>query len=280
MAELSNIELPSGSVYTFADSSARKEIETIKERQSSVMSYAGITTTALSDGATTKPIKIQKADGTEVEYTQANGDVVEYGKLEFIWSDKNGYWSEFGSTGSLKALAFKSSASGSYTPAGTVSSTLTGTQTTIKSTYTPMGTVSGTSTAKGTNAASSVSITPKTTSLYQMSSDGSVTSGSSASCTFPKLNVTVEGETLKLGWVDGSFTTNTPTKVTLPSRAQVTGLWNGYSAATAAAQTFTGAETAISASFSGTAGEASATYTPAGKVSSSFSGSAKTVEVS
>lgn len=53
-------------------------------------------------------------------YTQVNGDIVIYGEEEFIWSDSDSKWHEFGSTGSLKGLAFKDSASGSMTPAGSV----------------------------------------------------------------------------------------------------------------------------------------------------------------
>lgn len=44
-----------------------------------------------------------------------------YGSLEFVWSTSDNKWHEFGSTGSLKGLAFKDSASVSYTPAGSVS---------------------------------------------------------------------------------------------------------------------------------------------------------------
>ena len=38
-----------------------------------------------------------------------------------MWSTSDNKWHEFGSTGSLKALAFKDSASASYTPKGSVS---------------------------------------------------------------------------------------------------------------------------------------------------------------
>lgn len=80
------------------------------------MHYAGVTTTALANGSSTSPIKINEAD-----YTPLNGDVVIYGQLEFVWSTSDKKWHEFGSTGSLKGLAFKDSASASYTPAGSVS---------------------------------------------------------------------------------------------------------------------------------------------------------------
>ena len=80
------------------------------------MHYAGVTTTALADGSSTSPIKINNAD-----YTPSNGDVVIYNSLELVWSTSDSKWHEFGSTGSLRGLAFKDSASASYTPVGSVS---------------------------------------------------------------------------------------------------------------------------------------------------------------
>ena len=66
----------------------------------------------------------------------------------------------------------------------------------------------------------------------------------------------------------------------LPTRAEVKNLWNGVTSATAAAQTFTGASSAISASFTGTAGTATADYTPAVTASGSFTGTKATITVS
>lgn len=111
----------------------------------------------------------------------------------------------------------------------------------------------------GSNAASSVSITPTTTAVYSMTSAGSVTAGTKASFTrgtfsqgtlptmtwamdstdTKKLNITFSQGTLPTHAAD-SFTANTPTAVTLPGRSSVINAWTGYSAATAAAQTFTG----------------------------------------
>jgi len=67
--------------------------------------YLGVTTTALTDDSNTNPITI---GGKSV--TAKTGDIVIYGKLEFVFSDTDNKWHEFGSTGSLKALAFKDSA--------------------------------------------------------------------------------------------------------------------------------------------------------------------------
>lgn len=111
----------------------------------------------------------------------------------------------------------------------------------------------------GSNAASTVTITPTTTDVYSMTSAGSVTAGTKASFTrgtfsqgtlpamtwamdttdTKKLNITFSQGTLPTHAAD-SFTANTPTAVTLPGRSSAIKAWTGYSAATAAAQAFTG----------------------------------------
>lgn len=116
MADISEITLPSGVTYDIKDATARSEISILKGSGTGAMHYAGVTTTALTNGSSTSPIKINETD-----YTPSNGDVVIYGQLEFVWSTSDKKWHEFGSTGSLKGLAFKDSASASYTPAGSVS---------------------------------------------------------------------------------------------------------------------------------------------------------------
>lgn len=116
MADISEITLPSGVTYDIKDATARSEISILKGSGTGAMHYAGVTTTKLENGSSTSPIKINEAD-----YTPSNGDVVIYGQLEFVWSTSDKKWHEFGSTGSLKGLAFKDSASASYTPAGSVS---------------------------------------------------------------------------------------------------------------------------------------------------------------
>lgn len=116
MADISEITLPSGDTYDIKDATARNDISMLKGSGTGAMHYAGVTTTALANGSSTSPIKINEAD-----YMPANGDVVIYGQLEFVWSTSDKKWHEFGSTGSLKGLAFKDSASASYTPAGSVS---------------------------------------------------------------------------------------------------------------------------------------------------------------
>lgn len=107
------------------DAEARQSIEDIQSSITGGMHYLGKSTTAITDGAATGPWVIDGvtyiASGTPAEGQKllAAGDIAIYQELEFIWSGASGKWQEFGSTGSLKALAFKDSASATYTPAGT-----------------------------------------------------------------------------------------------------------------------------------------------------------------
>lgn len=160
MAEISKIVLPDGVSYDIKDATARAAIGAV----SGAMKYLGTSATAISDGSTANPITI---GGKSV--TAGAGDVVIYGNSEFVWSETESKWREFGSTGSLKALAFKDSASGSYTPAGTVS-------------------------------APTVNVAVNTTNVKPFGSAGTL-----PSCTLPEMVATVSGETLTLGWSAGSF---------------------------------------------------------------------------
>ena len=170
--ELSKIKLPSGTEYTLKDSQARTDIANIKTSITQAMHFIGVTTTALSDGATTSPIKIDNVD-----VTPAQGDVVIYGTTgangaapkEYVWNGTK--WSELGSTGSLKSLAFKDSASGKVTPTGSVSSTFTGSSSTV--TITTADNTSGNYQPKGTVTVSTNATTNKTATVSPVS--GTVT---------------------------------------------------------------------------------------------------------
>ncbi len=106
------------------DIEAQADIADIKKSITGGMHYLGKSTTAIADGGATGPWVIDgvtyvASGATGEQKNLAAGDIAIYGELEFIWSGAAGKWQEFGSTGSLKALAFKDSASGDYTPAGT-----------------------------------------------------------------------------------------------------------------------------------------------------------------
>lgn len=100
MADISKITLPSGNTYDLKDQGARDLIAQLQ----GASYFLGITTTALTDQATTNPITI---DGDSV--TAVNGNIVVYGNKEFIFNGAK--WLEFGDLSSLGALAYKSSVS-------------------------------------------------------------------------------------------------------------------------------------------------------------------------
>lgn len=99
MAEISKIKIGS-TTYDIKDAVARATLV-------GGVHYVGITTTALTDKATTSPVMI---DGKS--HTPAAGDIVIYVSgdkhLEFIWNAKAAepHWDEFGSTGELGTAAF------------------------------------------------------------------------------------------------------------------------------------------------------------------------------
>lgn len=106
------------------DAEARQDIEDIKSSITGGMHYIGKSTTEIEDGSNIGPWVVDGttyiASGTPTEGQKllSAGDIAIYNELEFIWSGASGKWQEFGSTGSLKALAFKDNATGSVTAAG------------------------------------------------------------------------------------------------------------------------------------------------------------------
>ena len=103
--EITNVE------FTLKDAEARQMISDL----GNALYWVGVTTTALTDGATTNPIVVAGDDVT-VEV----GAVASYDGLEFVFNGTQ--WQAFGHA-NFGDLAFKSSAEGSYTPAGSVSIT-------------------------------------------------------------------------------------------------------------------------------------------------------------
>ena len=130
------IDLADGTRKYVKDADARGDIASLYELIQNGSKYIGKFTSAVVGGETVTTLKdgdvvtsITTTTGTYVTGTptgsqkQLNaGDytqIVEAGKasVEFMWNGTS--MDEFGSTSLLKALAFKDSASGSYTPAGT-----------------------------------------------------------------------------------------------------------------------------------------------------------------
>lgn len=302
MADISKITLPSGSTYDIKDATARQSISDIQSSITGAMHYRGVTTTALTDGSTTATITI---DDASVTFGASDaGSVVIYSEKEYVWNGTK--WQEFGSTGSLKALAFKDSASGSFTPGGSVSQptftgessevtitavnsplgnytpsglisqpTFTGHELTSTGTYTPSGSVNivgdnnGTRHPVGTQTVSDgapATYTPAGTINLTLEPNRSTVYPVTGTGTLPSLTTTVENENLTIGWSAGS-------KITLGTGVSAI---TGFSSASAR---FSGtavrlATVPIKATFTGAQKSVSVKGTPAGTVSkSTFEGS-------
>lgn len=236
------------------------ELTSLRNSLTTGIHYRGVTTTALYDNATTNPIVINGED-----YTAVAGDLVIYddgtNELEFLFDGTN--WNEFGSTGTLKAMAFADTASGSSSVSvtGTASAqTFTGTQATISIS----GNVTGTGVTITPTSADKVSVTP-------FASGGSFTQGS---------DVFEQGQD---SFSAGSYSvSNGELSITLPTFSQ------GSDSFVQGSDTFVGASggTAVDVlksiptpsvtqgSFSG-----STTYTPAGTNGSSSVSASGTVSI-
>lgn len=122
--------------FDLKDAYAREMIEDL----GNAIYWMGVTVTPLTDGSTTNPILI--GNEQEQEEVRANvGGMAQYNGEEFIWNGSA--WQSVGKN-NFGALAFKSSASGSFTPAGTVSQpsvSVDGNTTTTVNSITDVGTL-------------------------------------------------------------------------------------------------------------------------------------------
>ncbi len=101
--EIQNVE------FTIKDAEARQMITDL----GNALYWIGVTTTVLSEGATTNPISVGGKD-----VTAKLGGLATYEGMEYAWNGSA--WQGMGPS-NLGALAYKNSASGDYTPAGSVS---------------------------------------------------------------------------------------------------------------------------------------------------------------
>ena len=211
MADISKLTLPSGTTYNIKDAKAREDIASIEQSIAGGVSFIGETTTEISDGSTTNPIVINGNNHNAI-----SGNLVVYGSKEFVFDGTK--WIEFGDLGTLKALAFKDSASGSFTPQGSVStSTFTGAESSIVFNieenpatvspltgifYTPKGSVSQ-PTFTGSNSTFTGSYTPSGTISFTTTSTiptvspttGTATYTPSGTVSAPTISVATEGDT-------------------------------------------------------------------------------------
>lgn len=274
MPDIKQIQLPNGNTYDLRDS-----------RVDSIISqgtrWIGVTTTAISDGSTTSTIKIGGVDHQAEE-----GDICSYNNMEFIWNGT--MWQEFGSTGSLKALAFKDSASGTVAVPKTY--TFTGTAANVSVSGTTAGSVSLTKSAveiktksSGTNSYTPAgSVSTPTISVKTAGSTTSVTpfgsAGTLPSATMP--TYTVSNEILTI--TAGSFSAGT-----LPSAGTAVTVKTGDAAYQSSQPSFTGtatylttaADVATGASFTGASMTSTGSVTATGSVTTATTEN-KTVTVS
>ena len=113
MADISKITLPSGTTYFIKDQQARNDIAAIQSAISGGVTFMGETSTPLTDGATATSIVI---NGNSI--TAVKGYLVVSGSKEYVFDGAK--WVELGDLSLLGALAYKDSASGNYTPTGSV----------------------------------------------------------------------------------------------------------------------------------------------------------------
>lgn len=230
MAEISKIKLPSGTTYDLKDTVARQMASGV------IHLIQGVNETPLTDRATTNPIIV---DGKS--YTAVSGDATFWENKEFVYDGS--IWHEFGDLTGLKALAYKDTASASYTPSGAVSTpSFTGAELTSTGTYTPGGSVS--------TPTISVKTAGNTTTVNSITDVG----------TLPSLTTTVSDEILTIAFNQGS----------LPTKGSDTTVKTGDAEYQSTTPTFTGNEATISVA-----------GTPEGTISTpTFTGDTATITVS
>lgn len=290
MADISKITLLNGTTYDLKDAQARNDIEDIKGAIAGGVTFMGETTTALTDGATTNPITINSKSVTAIK-----GYLVVYNSKEFVFDGTK--WIEMGDLSVLGAMAYKDSASGSFTPSGSVSQpTFTGNETTSTGNFTPAGGVTlSTEATTSTGAVSYISaigtksfsgtaatIKPKVTAAGTVAiSKGTGTANYTpeGSVAAPTISVKKAGSTTTVNSITAvgtlpSLTTTVANEVltigfdqgTLPTKGANTTVKTGDAAYQASAPAFTGTGAELKATFTGTEVEGSASYTPAGTV--------------
>lgn len=165
---ISSFTLPNGDVVEIKDEVARAA-------QESGMHFLGVTTSDISDGSTTATITIGGQSVTAVA-----GDIVTKGNKELLFDGS--VWHEMGDLSTLGALAYKATASGSYTPDGECSG-------------------------------ADVDLTTVTKYVANSATGGGSVSAGTASA----FSASVSNEVLTFTWSAG-----TPTSVTLPSFSEQT----------------------------------------------------------
>lgn len=293
---ISKIRVSDGNIYEIADKWARDQITAITG--GSAVVFKGVSTTALTDGGNENPTV-----GGSVVTSKTTGDLYFVGNDEYIYgADQKWHWLG-NQLGQLGDLAYKNSATATYTPAGTVSQpTFSGAASTVSMNYTPAGTVSK-PTFSGTASTVNISYTPGGT-VSQPTFSGTATTVSinyTPAGTVSKPNITVTNGTKSINYVTGVGSVPTWssavedetlmftfTQGSTPSTASINAT-TSVTASLDSAPTFSGTQSTLKGgvtpagtvtqpTFSGTAATLKGGYTPAGTVSQpTFSGNAATL---
>lgn len=215
-----------GQGYEIKDAYARSQIaaKTSFKGVMATETKSQLAPTPLTDGATTNPVVVKDGANANKSVTAVAGDIVvgngssASSKDEFIFDGAK--WQLMGSeTQGLGSLAYKNSASGTYTPAGSVSQpTFTGTSASVSITtadntsgnYTPKGSISGITWA-GSSMTSSGKFTPEgsvsfsntnKTATVSAASSGTATYTPAGSVSAPTISVGTAGSTASISTVN------------------------------------------------------------------------------
>ena len=152
------------------DAEAQQAISELQKSVTGAMHFLGLSTTAITDEASTGPWVIESktyiASGTpeEGQILLKAGDAALYGKKEFVWNGS--MWREYGDMSSLKSLAYKD-ASDIETAGSTSSKMVTASVTGVSGSTFVTG-VDGSTTVYGCGDKATVHDTPtlNTTDIY------------------------------------------------------------------------------------------------------------------
>lgn len=255
---LSKITLPSGTTYDIKDAWSRAQIESL----SGYTYYMGVTSTAISDGSTTNPVII---NGESV--TAKTGAICTYQSKELIWNGTA--WQEFGDLSALGDLAYADTASTTYTPQGSVSSTFSGERVwvdisvdNVVKKYQPSGTISGT-TFTGEQMTATGSFTPAgSVTLTNENKSATVSAASSGTATY-----TPEGTISGTTFTGSSMTSTgkfTPSGSVSLTNSNQTATVSKASSGTA---TYTPEGSITGTAFTGANMTSTGNFTPSGSVS-------------
>lgn len=237
MAEISKIKVGS-TVYDIKDATARQLV-------TNTLHFRGVSTTAVTNGGTQVPTNIYGTSATVDSI--AIGDMIIYGKGEFIWAKSDGqgavsdtgHWILIDSLNAYGKLASKDNASGTTSSSGahthtvTAVTAVTGNATTFTGSFTPAGSVAttiGASTAAAqaitlnggsTGKLQTATYAPGTTNISIIDGLGTVPSlGKTDKSAVTGINnvnkftATVSDEVLTLAETASTISTDTVTQIT------------------------------------------------------------------